>query len=42
MRNGTRTMRGFVTVDAAAIGDDAQLVRWIDAGAGYAAWLPPK
>lgn len=39
---GARTMRGFVTVGQAAIADDAELVRWIDAGAGYAAWLPPK
>jgi hypothetical protein len=35
-------MRGFVTVEADAIADDAELARWIDAGAGYAAWLAPK
>ncbi len=42
MTMGTRTMRGFVTVDSAAIADDAELARWIDASAGYAAWLPPR
>jgi hypothetical protein len=42
MTTGTRTMRGFVTVDSAAIADDAELARWIDASAAYAAWLPPR
>jgi TfoX/Sxy family transcriptional regulator of competence genes len=42
MRMGGRTMRGFFAVGAAAIADDAELVRWIDAGAAYAASLPPK
>lgn len=42
MTMGRRTMRGFVTVDSAAIADDAELARWIDASAGYAAWLPPR
>lgn len=37
-----RTITGFVTVDSAAIADDAELARWIDMAAGYAAWLPPK
>jgi TfoX/Sxy family transcriptional regulator of competence genes len=42
MQMGTRTMRGFFTVDSTAIADDAELARWIDAGAAYAASLPPK
>ena len=42
MTMGTRTMRGFVTVDSAAIADHAELARWIDAAAGYAAWPPPR
>jgi TfoX/Sxy family transcriptional regulator of competence genes len=42
MRMGERTMRGFFTVDAAGIADDAQLAGWVDAGAAYAASLPPK
>lgn len=42
MRKGARIMRGFVTVDADGIADDAELARWIDAGTGYAAWLSPK
>jgi TfoX/Sxy family transcriptional regulator of competence genes len=42
MQMGGRTMRGFFAVGAAAIADDAELVRWIDAGAAYAASLPPK
>lgn len=37
-----RTITGFVTVDSAAIADDAELARWIDMAAAYAAWLPPK
>jgi TfoX/Sxy family transcriptional regulator of competence genes len=37
-----RSMRGFVTVGAAAVEDDEQLARWIDAGAAYAASLPAK
>jgi hypothetical protein len=39
---GTRTMRGFVAVDADAIAREGELARWLDAAAGYAAWLPPK
>lgn len=42
MRRGTRTMRGFVTIDSDAIADDVELTRWVDAGTGYAAWLSPK
>jgi TfoX/Sxy family transcriptional regulator of competence genes len=42
MRMGSRTMRGFFTVDSAAIADDGELARWVDAGAAYAASLPPK
>jgi hypothetical protein len=39
---GTRTMRGFVAVDADAIAGEGELARWLDAAACYAAWLPPK
>jgi hypothetical protein len=35
-------MRGFVAVDAGAIAGEGELARWLDAAAGYAAWLPPK
>ena len=37
-----RSMRGFITVRAAGITCDADLARWIDAGASHAASLPPK
>ncbi|HVQ59482.1 MAG TPA: TfoX/Sxy family protein [Solirubrobacterales bacterium] len=37
-----RPMRGFITVDAAGIEDDASLGRWVDAGADLAESLPPK
>jgi hypothetical protein len=37
-----RPMRGFLTVRAEGIEDDADLARWIDAGAAHAASLPPK
>jgi hypothetical protein len=33
---------GFVAVDADAIAGEGELARWLDAAAGYAAWLPPK
>ena len=42
MQMGERTMRGFFTVDGAGIADDAELARWVDAGAAYASSLPPK
>ena len=42
MQMGARTMRGFFTVDSVAIAGDAELARWVDAGAAYAASLPPK
>jgi TfoX/Sxy family transcriptional regulator of competence genes len=42
MEMGGRTMRGFFVVDSAAIADDAEFMRWVDAGASYAASLPPK
>jgi TfoX/Sxy family transcriptional regulator of competence genes len=37
-----RSMRGFVLVDAAAIDEDDELSRWVDAGADFAQSLPPK
>ena len=37
-----RPMRGFITVEAAGIDDDAEFARWIDAGFAFAASLPPK
>lgn len=36
------TMTGFVVVDPAGIASDEDLARWVDAGADYAASLPPK
>lgn len=37
-----RPMRGFVWVDAAGIGDDRALRRWIQRGLDFAGSLPPK
>jgi TfoX/Sxy family transcriptional regulator of competence genes len=37
-----RPMRGFITVAAAGVADDAALASWVDAGADHAASLPPK
>ena len=37
-----RAMRGFITVDAAGLVESADLARWIDTGASFAASLPPK
>ena len=37
-----RTMRGFVVVEPLGIADDDDLARWVDAGAEFAATLPPK
>ena len=37
-----RPMRGFITVHADGTVADTDLARWIDAGASYAASLPPK
>lgn len=37
-----RPMRGFIKVGAEAVAADADLARWIDPGASFAAGLPPK
>jgi TfoX/Sxy family transcriptional regulator of competence genes len=37
-----RPARAFVVVAGSAVADDAQLARWVDAGADHAASLPPK
>lgn len=42
MEMGGRPMRAWVRVDAARIADDAELARWVDAGADFASGLPPK
>ncbi|MGZ4275436.1 MAG: TfoX/Sxy family protein [Solirubrobacteraceae bacterium] len=42
MEMGGRTMRGFFRVETSAVADDVELARWVDAGASYAASLPPK
>jgi TfoX/Sxy family transcriptional regulator of competence genes len=39
---GPRVARGMILVDQAALGADAELASWIDAGATYAGSLPPK
>ena len=39
---GGRTTRGFVLVGPEGVADEAELARWVDAGADYAASLPPK
>jgi TfoX/Sxy family transcriptional regulator of competence genes len=40
--HGGRSMRGWVIVDPATVQEDADLARWVDAGANFAASLPPK
>ncbi len=37
-----RPMRGFILVGAEGIEGDADLGRWVDAGADFAESLPPK
>jgi hypothetical protein len=37
-----RPMRGFVRVSGEGIAEDAELARWVDAGAAFASSLPPK
>ena len=37
-----RPMRGFVRVSGEGVAEDADLARWVDAGAAFAASLPPK
>ena len=37
-----RPMRGFVVVEASGLDDDAELGRWVDAGADFAESLPEK
>ena len=40
-REGAKPMKGFVVVDVDP-DDDARLAEWIEAGANFAASLPPK
>ena len=37
-----RPMKGWILVSAQRTSDDAGLAEWVDAGADYAASLPPK
>jgi hypothetical protein len=37
-----RPMRGWLLVGPGALGDDESLAGWVDAGADFAASLPPK
>jgi TfoX/Sxy family transcriptional regulator of competence genes len=37
-----RPAKGFVLVDQDVLADDAELARWVDAGADHAQSLPPK
>ncbi len=37
-----RPMKGWILVEAGAVSDDEELAGWVDAGADYAASLPPK
>ncbi len=41
-RAGSRPMKGFVSVDAEGVTENAELARWVDAGVGFAASLKPK
>ena len=42
MDMGNRPMRGMINVAPAGIESDADLARWVNAGADVAAALPPK
>jgi TfoX/Sxy family transcriptional regulator of competence genes len=42
MDMGNRPMRGMVNVAPPGVASDADLQRWVDAGANVAAALPPK
>ena len=42
MEMGHRPIRGMVNVAPAGVESDADLQRWVDAGANVAAALPPK
>jgi TfoX/Sxy family transcriptional regulator of competence genes len=37
-----RPMKGWVSVDAAGYGSDADFGRWVERGVGFARGLPPK
>jgi hypothetical protein len=37
-----REMDGWLRIDPAGLGTDAELARWVDIGVGYARSLPPK
>jgi TfoX/Sxy family transcriptional regulator of competence genes len=37
-----RAMEGWLRVRDDAVGEDAELSRWVDRGVGYARSLPPK
>src|SRR5215218_1475539 len=41
-RPGRQPMRGWVRVDPGALASEADIARWVDAGAEYAASLPPR
>ena len=41
-RPGAKPMSGFVVVAPEGVASDAELARWVDAGADHAASLPPK
>src|SRR3954453_11773490 len=41
-REGAKPMKGFVVVDADAVGDDGGLAAWVDRGANRAASMKPK
>ena len=40
--SGGRPMKGWILVEPAAIESEKDLAKWVDAGAKYAAALPPK
>ena len=41
-REGAKPMTGFVLVQPEGVAEDADLGRWVDAGAERAASMPPK
>lgn len=37
-----RPMKGWLRLDAANIGSDAEIARWVEHAVGYSSSLPPK
>ena len=42
MRNGTRSLTGWLLIDSNEVADDRSLSRWVARGRAYAESLPRK